>query len=118
MSLTILIVGITTILAGLGFWFYNRRQINSLTESIEDKNAVISSFREHLSTPFGVDSEFITSETNQTKNSGTKKKRNTNRPKKSNDVNQNTTKRSNDKSTKPNPNKNGNGRGRKPKKQQ
>lgn len=48
MSLTLLIVFITAILAGLGFWFYNRRQINSLTETIEDKNAVINSFRDHL----------------------------------------------------------------------
>lgn len=48
MSLTLLIVLVTAIIAGLGFWFYNRRQINSLTETIEDKNAVISSFREHL----------------------------------------------------------------------
>lgn len=48
MSLTLLIVFITAVMAGLGFWFYNRRQINSLTETIEDKNAVINSFREHL----------------------------------------------------------------------
>ena len=48
MSLTLLIVFITAVVAGLGFWFYNRRQINSLTETIEDKNAVINSFREHL----------------------------------------------------------------------
>lgn len=48
MTLTLLIVFITAVLAGLGFWFYNRRQINSLTETIEDKNAVINSFREHL----------------------------------------------------------------------
>lgn len=51
MSLTLLIVLITAAVAGVGFWFYNRRQINSLTETIEDKNAVISSFREHLTTP-------------------------------------------------------------------
>lgn len=49
MSLTLLIVFITAVLAGLGFWFYNRRQINSLTETIEDKNMVIQSFRDHLS---------------------------------------------------------------------
>ena len=48
MSLTLLIVFITAVLAGLGFWFYNRRQINSLTETLEDKNAVINSFRDHL----------------------------------------------------------------------
>jgi hypothetical protein len=51
MSLTLLIVFITAVVAGLGFWFYNRRQINSLTETIEDKNAVINSFREHLTSP-------------------------------------------------------------------
>lgn len=48
MSLTILIVLLTALVAGVGFWFYNRRQINSLTEKIEDKNVVISSLREHL----------------------------------------------------------------------
>lgn len=48
MSLTLLIIFITSVLAGLGFWFYNKRQINSLTETIEDKNAVINSFRDHL----------------------------------------------------------------------
>ena len=51
MTLTIFIVFITAVLAGLGFWFYNRRQINSLTETLEDKNAVINSFRDHLTPP-------------------------------------------------------------------
>jgi len=53
MSLTLLIVFITAVLAGLGFWFYNRRQINSLAETIEDKNAVINSFRDHLAPSTG-----------------------------------------------------------------
>lgn len=51
MTLTIFIVFITAVLAGLGFWFYNRRQINSLTETLDDKNAIINSFRDHLASP-------------------------------------------------------------------
>lgn len=51
MTLTLLIVFITVAGAGFAFWFFNRKQINSLTETIEDKNAVIHSFREHLTTP-------------------------------------------------------------------
>lgn len=94
MSLTLLIVFITAVVAGLGFWFYNRRQINSLTETIEDKNAVINSFRDHLTSPveetvstqsfehkpirFNSDSETITDARPEKK-----KKRYNNRPKKS-----------------------------------
>lgn len=48
MSLTLMIVIFTSFVTGVGLWFYNRRQINSLTEIVEDKNAVINSFREHL----------------------------------------------------------------------
>ena len=88
MSLTLLIVFITAVLAGLGFWFYNRRQINSLTETLEDKNAVINSFREHLSEsvhetvsnlPVSSNSE---SETTTETRPEKKKKRYNNRPKK------------------------------------
>lgn len=118
MSLTILVAAIATILAGLGFWFYNRRQINSLTESIEDKKAVINSLREHLSPSLDGDTESKNTTPNQTKNSDKKKKRQTNRPKKGNNSVQSTTKRDTDKSSKPNPNKSGNGRGRRSKKQQ
>jgi hypothetical protein len=82
MSLTLLIVLITAVVAGVGFWFYNRRQINSLTETIEDKNMVINSFRDHL-TP---SSEPETSETRLQKNTPNsekkKKQRYGNRPKK------------------------------------
>jgi hypothetical protein len=130
MSLTLLIVLITAVVAGVGFWFYNRRQINSLTETLEDKNAVINSFRGHLSTPSEseiviesvknfdandgwhgsttVTSTTVTSSPNPEK----KKKRYSNRPKKSGNVN------NNQPSQKSKPKKNDDGRGKKPKKQQ
>jgi FtsZ-interacting cell division protein ZipA len=135
MSLTLLIVLITAIVAGIGFWFYNRRQINSLTETLEDKNAVISSFRDHLSTTVveesipqtltRVDSN-VTIDTStpivSTQKSEKKKKRYSNRPKKNGNGNtQNPTKseqKQKEKSTQPKPEKNGDNRGRKPKKQQ
>jgi hypothetical protein len=135
MSLTLLIVLITAIVAGIGFWFYNRRQINSLTETLEDKNAVISSFRDHLSTTVVEESISQTHTdinssvmidtsipTITTQKSEKKKKRYSNRPKKNGNGNsQNSTKpdqKQKEKSSQPNPEKNGNNRGRKPKKQQ
>lgn len=45
---TLLIVFITAVCAGLGFWFYNKRQVSSLSEQLEDKNAVINAFRNHV----------------------------------------------------------------------
>ena len=120
MSLTLLIVLITAVVAGVGFWFYNRRQINSLTETLEDKNAVITSFREHLSTP---EESEITVETvaNFDPNDGwhgsttvatipnpeKKKKRYSNRPKKNGNGNNNQP--STKPTQKPAPKKNGNG---------
>lgn len=77
MSLTILIVLLTALVAGVGFWFYNRRQINSLTEKIEDKNVVISSLRDHL-----VSSTDTSQTTQKTNNEDRKKKRYSNRQKK------------------------------------
>lgn len=84
MSLTLLIVLITTVVAGVGFWFYNRRQINSLTEAIEDKNMVINSFRDHLSTNADsvTETTFTVSSNQHTPNPEKKKKRYGNRPKK------------------------------------
>lgn len=43
------IVFATAVLAGLAFWIYNRRQMTELTEQLEDKNAIINAFRDHLS---------------------------------------------------------------------
>ncbi len=131
MSLTLLIVLITAIVAGVGFWFYNRRQINSLTETLEDKNAVISSFREHLSTP-GESETTVETVANFDLNDGwhgsttvtstpspeKKKKRYSNRPKKNGNGNNNQP--SAKPTQKPTPKKNdngGNGKGRKPKTQ-
>jgi regulator of replication initiation timing len=133
MSLTLLIVLITAVVAGIGFWFYNRRQISSLTETIEDKNAVISSFRDHLTpvveesipqTFTNVDlSEVIDLSIPTThQKSEKKKKRYSNRPKKNgNGNNQNTTKsepKQKEKSNQTKPEKNSPNKGRKPKKQQ
>lgn len=102
MSLTLLIVLITAIVSGVGFWFYNRRQISSLTETLEDKNAVINSLRGHIEAP-----------TNTDKATQTKKKRYSNRPKKNanGDQRSNGASRTGDQNGK-------SGRGRKPKKQQ
>jgi hypothetical protein len=88
MSLTLLIVLITAVVAGVGFWFYNRRQINSLTETIEDKTMVINSFRDHLNTKpepatFDATEKTISVSPHQnTPNPEKKKKRYGNRPKK------------------------------------
>ena len=35
-------------LSGFGFWFYNKRQVNSLAEKIDDKDAVINALRNHV----------------------------------------------------------------------
>lgn len=45
---TLLIVFISVFLAGLGFWFYNKRQVNTLVDQIDDKNAVINALRNHV----------------------------------------------------------------------
>lgn len=47
---TLLIIFITAVCAGLAFWFYNRRQVSSLSEQLEDKTAVINAFRNHIET--------------------------------------------------------------------
>jgi hypothetical protein len=132
MSLTLLIVLITAVVAGVGFWFYNRRQINSLTETLEDKNAVINSFRDHLTSPseseiviesiknFDLNDGWHGSTTvTSTPNPEKKKKRYSNRPKKNGNGNNNQP--SAKPIQKPAPKKNGNGgngKGRKPKTQQ
>ena len=46
--LTLLIVFAAILVAGLGFWFYNRRQVSALAEKIDDKNAVINALRNHV----------------------------------------------------------------------
>lgn len=46
--LTLLIIFAAIVLSGLVFWFYNRKQVNSLSEQIDDKNAIISAFRNHV----------------------------------------------------------------------
>ena len=46
--LTLLTVFIAIAGAGFAFWFYNRRQVKTLADQIEDKNAVINAFRSHV----------------------------------------------------------------------
>jgi hypothetical protein len=80
MSLTLLIVFITAVVSGIGFWFYNRRQISSLAETLEDKNAVINSLRGHIESPTSTDNSSVKSKQHQLGEK--KKKRYSNRPKK------------------------------------
>lgn len=42
------IIFATAVISGLSFWFYNRRQITNLSETIEDKNAVIGALKNHV----------------------------------------------------------------------
>lgn len=44
------IIFITLIVAGLGFWFYNRRQVESLVNNIDDKQAIINALQTHVET--------------------------------------------------------------------
>ena len=53
--ITLLIVFAAIVLAGLGFWFYNKRQVTSLAEQIDDKNLVISALRNHVESPTTVE---------------------------------------------------------------
>ena len=46
--LTLLIIFISICIAGAAFWFYNRKQITSLVENIDDKQAVISALQSHV----------------------------------------------------------------------
>jgi hypothetical protein len=54
--LTLLIIFSAMVFSGIVFWFYNRRQINSLSNQLDDKNVVISALRNHIEiendTPF------------------------------------------------------------------
>lgn len=45
--LTVYIIFASVILAGLAFWFYNRKKVQSLTEQVTDKDAVINAFRNY-----------------------------------------------------------------------
>lgn len=44
------IIFITIVVAGLGFWFYNRRQVESLVNNIDDKQAIINALQTHVET--------------------------------------------------------------------
>ena len=44
------IIFITLVVAGLGFWFYNRRQVESLVNNIDDKQAIINALQTHVET--------------------------------------------------------------------
>lgn len=46
--LTLFTIFIAVAGAGLAFWFYNKRQVKNLADQIEDKNAVINAFRNHV----------------------------------------------------------------------
>lgn len=46
--LTLFTIFIAVAGAGFAFWFYNKRQVKNLADQIEDKNAVITAFRNHV----------------------------------------------------------------------
>lgn len=46
--LTLLIIFLSAVLVGLGFWFYNRKQVKNLVESIDDKQAIIHALTSHV----------------------------------------------------------------------
>jgi hypothetical protein len=48
--ITLLVIFSTAVIAGALFWLYNRRQVLSLTEQVEDKAAVINAFRSYSET--------------------------------------------------------------------
>lgn len=43
-----LIIFITSVLVGLGFWFYNKRRVTSLVDNIDDKQAIINALANHV----------------------------------------------------------------------
>lgn len=43
-----LIIFITSVLVGVGFWFYNKRRVTSLVENIDDKQAIINALANHV----------------------------------------------------------------------
>ena len=45
--INLLILFTVVFLVGLGFWYYNRRQIQTLSETISDKDAVITALKQH-----------------------------------------------------------------------
>lgn len=46
--LTLLIVFVSICLAGAAFWLLNKKQINSLVENIDDKQAIINALQTHV----------------------------------------------------------------------
>lgn len=53
--LTLFTIFVAVAGAGFAFWFYNRRQIKNLSEQIDDKNAVINAFRNHVEPGVGTE---------------------------------------------------------------
>jgi hypothetical protein len=43
-----LIIFITSVLVGVGFWFYNKRRVTSLVDNIDDKQAIIKALANHV----------------------------------------------------------------------
>lgn len=43
----LLMLFVVIFLVGLGFWYYNRRQTQTLSETIIDKDAVITALKQH-----------------------------------------------------------------------
>lgn len=74
--LTLFIIFISICLAGAAFWFFNRKQINSLVENIDDKQAIINALQSHVETV----APSPNTSNEKRRNGGNKKKKNTNKP--------------------------------------
>ena len=48
--LTLLIIFLSICLTGIGFWFFNKKQITGLVENIDDKQAIINALQTHVET--------------------------------------------------------------------
>lgn len=91
--LTLIIIFLAIVLTGLSFWYFNRKEVNSLSEKLEDKDAVINALKTHVEQEVIVESTFskndpndgwrgqniVTSVPNETNRN---QKQRTNRPKK------------------------------------
>jgi type II secretory pathway pseudopilin PulG len=108
--LTLLIIFAVILLSGLVFWFYNRKQVNSLSEQIDDKNLVITALKNHVEE---VETPTISTQLNNEWRGGKQIERSVNltptieqvksqKPQKSKNRNSDGQKKSNNQSSKPN----------------
>lgn len=58
-----LIIFITSVLVGVGFWFYNKRRVTSLVDNIDDKQAIINALANHVESINSTSSNDLINET-------------------------------------------------------